>query len=269
MTTIYVDVLFTLNTLVNFLLLSLTARLSGTVFTYGKLIFGAALGGLFSILLFFAPTGVVYGVVYKVLLCCGVVSGAFGRRNLRDFVRLAVIFCLVTFALGGVVFVLSTMGLGSGHMSNGVIYYDISYITLILGGLATYGILSVIMGRGGLCKSAELCQIKLRLNGREIVFSAMYDSGNCLFEPITKKPVILASPSVFLGILPTDITQAEGLRIYAVPYKTVADSGMIYAFAPDGLWIDGAENTQYLIGIAKTEITGKQNTTGIIGGLSC
>ena len=269
MTVIYVDVLFTLNTLVNFLLLSLTARLSGTVFSYGRLILGAALGGLFSILLFFAPNGIAYGVIFKVLLCCGVVSGAFGKRNLRDFCRLAVIFCLVTFALGGVVFVLSTLGLGNGQMSNGVIYYDISYITLIFGSLLTYGILSLIMGHGGLCKTAELCQIKIRLQDKDIAFSAMYDSGNCLFEPVTKKKVILASPSIFQGLLPQDITAAEGLRIYAVPYKTASGSGLIYAFQADGLWVNNVEHTDYLIGIAETEITGKQNTTAIIGGLSC
>ena len=53
MQVIYIDVLFALNLVVNYLLLFLTARFSGLYVGRLRLLGGAALGALFSVLMFF------------------------------------------------------------------------------------------------------------------------------------------------------------------------------------------------------------------------
>ena len=73
MRVVYVDTLFFLNLLVDYLLLLLTARLAGVYRNRKWLAFGAAVGAVFAVLLYFPPIPVLPGLLLRGAVCAATV----------------------------------------------------------------------------------------------------------------------------------------------------------------------------------------------------
>lgn len=74
------------------------------------------------------------------------------------------------------------------------------------------------------------------------------DSGNMLREPVNGLPVIVVILKEICDIVPLNLLFALGLSkendasiVYAIPYKTIMDEGVLYGFRPKGCIINGRE----------------------------
>lgn len=85
--------------------------------------------------------------------------------------------------------------------------------------------------RGLFCRDAYAarCSVQFSCCGQSYAYDALVDTGSALIEPVSGLPVIV-------------VFQPE-LKLCArvpVPAATPCGRGMLYAFVPDGLTIDGA-----------------------------
>ena len=69
--TIYVDVLFLLNMIVDYIVLSSSALISGRETVKRRMLLGAAVGALYSVIIFFPQLQLLNIIIFKIILNCG------------------------------------------------------------------------------------------------------------------------------------------------------------------------------------------------------
>ena len=132
MPVVYIDILFFINFIMDCALLVITGRLSGRDFSVFKILAGGALGGIYSVLIFFAPLSFLNAWLIKLMVSALMVGIPFGFRPIRKLIRFVLNFYLASFLLGGA---LSAIFYFSGRpsvMANGIYYFPLSIFQLIL-----------------------------------------------------------------------------------------------------------------------------------------
>ena len=192
--------------------------------------------------------------VFKLIFAVVMVLCALGGRE-RHRLRTVLVFLGLSFAFSGAIMAVQYE---AGGISLGIM--------LIATGVC-YLIFTTVFRRSttGAMK-CEICEVEVRLNGRETVFFALVDSGNTLTEPLTNRPVIVAEFDAVCDILPeaekglyTDVTRiselSKSVRAVVIPYKTVSGTDMLVGFTPDEVRVSGRVRRDTVIAICKAEIS--------------
>ncbi len=208
---LYVDSLFLVNFVMNLYLLALVNRSAYGTATPGRLLIGAAAGGLGGLLPFMiaapAPVKIALGAAVSTV---GMLLAAFPVRSFRMFMKLLEKLVIYSFFMGGaMLFVIRLM---PGFKK---------YLTGIFGIMGMGGVCFLFMSRTGRKNEDEecLCLAHLICGGRRVTAGALVDSGNSLTEPISRKPVCIVTAGVMESIA-KDLP--EGVR--AVPYHSIGKS---------------------------------------------
>ena len=145
MTVIYVDTLFLLNALVDYLLLLAAARLAGEPLRRWRFALGAALGGGYAVAIFLP------GLEFLAHPLCRLASAALmlmvSYGGSRRLLRQGVLFVALTCAFGGGVVAIGLLG-GTGlSLGNGVFYSALDLKVLLLSAAVCYWVLTVVFQR--------------------------------------------------------------------------------------------------------------------------
>ncbi len=208
--TVYADIAFSLNMVIDYLVLLAGAKLGGGLIRKKRLLTAAIFGGIYAAAALFpklsllkepAMRGVCFALMFLI---------AFGLddRLLRKVICvLAVSFCFAGFVLCAV----HLFGTGLLIMPGGV-YYPVSLSSLLL--LASLGYLIVSLISKGIAKRLDrkIVQMKLCCEGREVAVRALCDTGNTLVDPVSGRSVIVA-----------DTTAAEKLFPFALGREDLSD----------------------------------------------
>ena len=110
----------------------------------------------------------------------------------------------------------------------------------------------------------EFNTVSVSLSGKTVSFRALRDSGNELYDPITNRPVLVCEKEtlhpLFAHTLQTTadpytqfctLNASEGStnRMRLIPCQTVTGDGLLVAFKPDKVTINGIEEP-YLVAFA-------------------
>ena len=251
---IYVDRLFLLNLLADYLLCLVSARLCGLVLRRRRYLFAALFGA------FYAVAALLPGLRLLAswpgaLAAAGVMALlAFGaeRRPLRCglvFLGMAAAFGGAAYALGG--------ALGAAFADGRV---------LLLAFALCYAGVRLLFARQAALPDRARAEVALRVGERESRFMALRDSGNALADPLTGAAVMLVSPhalqaalpeaALFRGADPVSELQAAARipalagRFRLIPYAAVGARGLLPVFRPDGLTVDGREEKELLVAVS-------------------
>ena len=138
----------------------------------------------------------------------------------------------------------------SGMYFNGsVIYFDINILTLVVLTVCCYGFIKLYEKL--FCTRAPVNTVftcTVIFEDKKISLKAFLDTGNNLRDYFADKPVIIADKSIFAGIFPL----TSDMRIYESVEKiryifcdTVGGEGLLPAFSPDDIHIQGADYDFY------------------------
>ena len=108
MTVIYVDTLFLLNAMVDYLLLLASARLAGEPLARLRFLLGAALGGLYAVAIFLPGLSFLARPPCRLAAAVLMVLAAFWKS--RRLLRQVVIFFALSCAFGGGVLAIGLLG---------------------------------------------------------------------------------------------------------------------------------------------------------------
>ena len=236
MPTIYIDLLLLLNGFADCLLLSAVAAVRHLPHKRWRLLLGGAVGAIFSlvILLPALPTAVL--ALCDMLAAAGMVWCAFPFRGWRDTFKSVGLLFLLSAGFSGLSFLLWTFVAPAGFfVFNGVVYYDVSPVFLLLCTLVCYGISRLYEHlHSRAVKPARTLSLIAEHRGQTVPFSAFHDTGFSLCDGFSGSPVILIDRTVAAPLLPADFgAAASGFRL--VPCHTVTGDGLLYAFRPDRL----------------------------------
>ncbi len=242
-TVLYADVLFLINWSMDFLTLYIAAKLTHAKSGMAAKTAASALGAAYGVAAVIWIRNSLLSLTGTVLASALMTRIAFGvPQSRKDFVRQCFVVWGSGSLLGGLMSMVMEMGTPVYTEGEGMPSYSKYFIITFAAAL--------FFVRFFLHKSERRdAAVAVRLNGREISFRGLVDSGNLLREPLSGCPVIIVSYEVFEGEIPEEIRCFKGLnsesageiklKIRLIPQKTVGGSGLLFGFVPDEVKIDG------------------------------
>ncbi len=271
---IYLDVLIAVNLFVTYFLLLSTALLLHQKPKRWRMVLGALAGGASSLIIFLDDLPWLAPVLIKIALGILLVLIAFPWKGKGVFIKTALLFIAVNFLFAGIMmalwFFVSPVDM---YYRNGVVYFNISALTLAVSTVVAYLIVRLI---GWIIdrrvSKNSVCEIILSLDGKEALLTAFQDSGNKLSDPFGGTPVVICQYSAVKDLLPQtlqeyfsgvgELPKVSGewaKRIRIVPYHVVGDNGMMRCFYPDRFQVvtgKKLEEHKVLIGVSRENLSG-------------
>lgn len=209
------------------LILVLAARLAGVRVGWARVAGGALLGCGYAVCAYLPWGRGLLGLLPRTAACAGMTLVlCMGRHvsNWRRTLRAFGFVWLSTLLMGGtgagVMYLLGAAGYGP---------------TAALGTAAVGGGMIVLLTCQRNRKAGSpVCMLSIQMSGRRVRFPAAVDTGNVLVEPLSNLPVIVVEKRALRGM--------EAARPHReVPFASVGGQGVLYAYFPDRVWVDGRE----------------------------
>lgn len=256
---IYVDVLFIINFITDYILLSATSLFARKRLKILNALFSSAMGGLFSALIFFVPMNTASSVLSAFSVSLIMILIAFGKRSFVKILKDTAVLYLVAIMTGGLAY--TVLPRYSHLLGNGILYVDINAYSLLFVFIASVIIIHSATGyiRRQKIKSSYIYEITIEKNGRTITDYAFFDSGNFLTEPISQKGIIVAewksvSP-LFDEEKITDAIVKNPQDFVCIGCKNFSGSTGLYAFFPDKITSSDAGLCEdFLIAVTETPL---------------
>ncbi len=284
MTVVYIDSLFLLNLVVNYLLLLSSARLSGEVICRPRLALGAALGAFYAALIFFPGMGFLLHPLCKLGVAVLMILCAFGGS--RGLVRATLVFFGVSAAFGGGIFAIQLLGGRGLTLKNGIFYSAMDLRLILLSAAACYAVISLVFRRTARHSgpSRELVPTIITLDGRRVALTALVDTGNTLTDPVTNRPVMVAEGEKLLRLFPEGeapapadfrdpVTALERLsaaggrgRYRLLPYQAVGvECGLLLALRMDAVRVGEVDYGGILVAMSPNRLSDGGGYSALIG----
>ncbi|MHB1420463.1 MAG: sigma-E processing peptidase SpoIIGA [Bacillota bacterium] len=257
--TVYLDVVFLINLLMDYAVLWAVGRLGQFKTTFFRLLAGALFGATYSLAVFLPDPGLLLTVVGKVLFSACMVLVCYRWQSLRRFLQAMGYFYMVAFAMGGAV-------LGAIYVLGGVARSGTGGLIFLTGNIRAAWLIAAlvsawILGRWGATfirrnLLSKLFKIPVIIRFGENRFStyALVDTGNQLRDPVSQMPVMIAEYSLIKAIFPPGVQQIFenteepdleeiitalasspwAVRIRMIPFTTIGKKrGMLLGLRPD------------------------------------
>lgn len=279
MTVIYIDVLFLLNLVVDYLLLLTTARITGETISRVRLGLGALLGALYAAAQFLPALGWLARPLCKMAFAVLMVLISFGGS--RRLLRLVLVFFAVSAALCGVVVALQLVGSEGLTLEQGVLYTGFDVRLLLITVIVCYVVMSAVLERaarhGGVRR--DLCTAEVTIGGATLRLTALRDTGNTLTDPVSNRPVMVAEARALRPLLPAQLDPAEPVsslsrlqdetlkkRLRLLPYRAVGvDHGLLLAVRTDRVVIGKRKWDGLLVALSPTPVSDGGGYQALIG----
>lgn len=223
---VYAEYLFLENFITGVLILYFTAQLAGNCHpaksTVWRLAAGGALCGVSGFMLFL-PLNVTLGLLLRCAAAFAITAAALGKR---DLLKKTEIFLIISFLSSGIAMALFLWMQIPAMSGNGIMYVEaVTFLQLICCGIPAMALCSwfIKLVRRHSREKITCGEVELEVGGRSCRMKAYVDTGNCLREPVTGKPVILVDQkgSGRLGFCREEFRE----RYTVIPYKAVGVSG--------------------------------------------
>lgn len=268
MITVYIDVLFIVNFIVNILILEGTSLIMREETKAYKTLMAAGVGALYAVAIFFVDIGTLQGSVLKLLVSVVIVFIGFPYKSGKVFLKILGSFYLVSLIFGGgVIAILSMTNLGmkmGAIYSNGAVYVSLPWQILILSSAVTYFLIAFFsrVRRKNIQKAKIERKLTIYVQNKKIDVAAIIDTGNTLCEPISGSPVIVCEYGLIESILPKGeesilekMVKAK-LKIRMIPFSAVGnENGMMIGFLPDRIEVDNCEAKRCVVGICENKLS--------------
>lgn len=200
--TVYADVLWLINFVLDGVLLWATARFAGVAVRGWRLALAAALGAVYGVGLLFAALAPLYVMPLPLLVPMLMLLVAFGRMRLRRFGWLLLCFFALAALMAGAA--LAVRLLLAGSLAGA----SLGWLVPCVPAAAVPALLSVGYVRRCIRQSGLSVLVSVTLDGRKVQFPCFLDSGNTLRDPVTARPVLIVELAVLLPLLPGDFYAA-------------------------------------------------------------
>lgn len=212
---VYIDSLFLLQFFLNLYLLGLVNRMLYHAASGKRVLGGAVLGAVCSLVPFLLPIKLSYGMLCSFLMSILSMSlFVFRTFRLAQLLKVLEKMLVMTLLLGGMLlFLLKLL-----PDTEGAFWGLIGVLAL---GAVSYTVVGRLMGAGK--ETDSVCQVTLEGHRGKVQIEALIDTGNSLIEPISGKPVAVIEEATFQMLF----GEATPELYRAIPYHSVGKSNGI------------------------------------------
>lgn len=263
--TVYLDVIWMLNLLFDSLLLYLTAIFLKRNIPLWRVFAGGFIGSII-ILLTFTPLSIFSSHPLSKLLCSVfMILTVFGYKRWRFFVRALLTLYLTTFLIGGALIGVHYFIQFDQNLTTSVLLANvqgfgdpIGWLFIIIGFPVAWHFSKVEIENLEMVKIQfdQIVSVSMKINNEKLVFKGLVDSGNQLYDPISKMPVMFVTVKNIIHSIPEPIKmmalESEQIlmgddrvpaewkeRFRIVPCKVVGqEHQLIVALKPDTIIIE-------------------------------
>lgn len=274
MPVVYIDVLFLLNLWIDFLLLSLTARICRVPARRIRLVLGAAAGAALCVLLFLPPLSFWLSLVIRTLGTVLLTVISFRLYSFLMFVKLFTTFSVASAVFSGIATALWYTVAPAGFMVvGGVVYYDAPASLLIVFTAVSYVVILLYERlRRRTAPKNRVYTLEIQENGKQLVCSLLYDSGCTLKEPFSGRPALVIDRLAVETLLPRnwleDAAVARDCGVRFIPFETVGGEGALPAFCPQKMYVTDKKGGRWDVSgsfLAVSDALGHGEYTAICG----
>lgn len=259
---IYVDVLFAVNMLLTYLLLTASVKILRLPQSGLRLLSGALLGGVYSMLIFAPELGVMLSTVVKLFTSITIVCAGMRPRSFRKLLKCTLCFFAVSFAFAGIMYFIETQfSPPLLTMRNGTVYLGLNFITVSACAAVSYAL--VMLFNKYLSKNApqnRIYEVGISVGGLAVSELALLDTGNTLTDAVSGNPVIVVTEELIRPLYPKALrpffsgsfslnSEDAGEwknRIGTVPVSGAFGDGLLPSFRPDYITVSDGNITKRL-----------------------
>lgn len=217
--TVYVDLVFLSNFIIDAALIQATAWTRRVRVKVWRMAAASALGAAYVLVLFMPEAQILFTFFVKTCVSLVMVWIAFGFGSLQHYVRNLAAFYVVHFAAAGTLFAIHYMLLDSVEVLRELAFAQSGGLqfTLQVGlALVIFGIpVSIWLFRAVVATASHSERIKqfqadvaVQIEGRTLRCRGLIDTGNRLYEPLTRTPVMVMHVDCWQGLLPPSWLEA-------------------------------------------------------------
>lgn len=206
--TIYLDVIFIENILMNFIILFATGIALKVNMKQWRLIASSTIGAIYAIITYLSLIQIVTHFFMKILLSIAMIYLAFTPKNIKVMLKQLLMFYLVSFIFGGCAFaLLYFIKPQDVLMKNGVFVGQYPIKIALLSGIVGFIIIQIAFKfiKNKISKRNMFCILKIFMKSKQLEIKALIDSGNLLQDPITNTPVVVVEKDRLYKIFPSEI----------------------------------------------------------------
>lgn len=198
--TVYVDLLFVLNTVINYLLLRAGALIGGSRAPLWRLAAAAAVGGGYAVAAVLPGAQWLQHWFFQFLCAVLMMVTAFGMK--KHTVKQALYFFAMSFAFSGAVLLLIQLVEPDCMFLGGRAYYAVSMSAMLLLAGVCYLLAALVLRGCGTHTGGDIIPVTLLLEDREVSLRALRDTGNTLRDPITGQNVLIVDGELLSELFP-------------------------------------------------------------------
>lgn len=292
---VYPDIVFIINFFIDIILIFLVKKINKKSSSRLRTILAAALGASFAVILCIFPW---MNIILKFVLIYIANSFlmlliAFGRLKLSDLLKQWIVLNLITYFVGGImnsIYYHTDLRMILINVAKGSIYSNVS-VMFVIASICVITIIALIvlwLLRLYQVHRPLIYDVELVLDKQHIWTKGLMDTGNCLYDPIRRKPVMVMENTLMEKLLTPKIKQdmevaksylkgkMDGmplldydlLRFSFIPYRSIGKTGMLLGIRLDKVMIHTEKesicNEKVTVAICDNPLTGGKEDYHII-----
>ncbi len=206
--TIYLDIVFFENVLMNYIIIFTTGVVIKDKLKKFRIFIGSCIGAVYTIVMYLNIIPIYSNFIMKLILSFTIVYIAFKPKSLKKFIKDLTIFYLVSFVFGGCVFALMYfLQPKMAQIRNGVFVGAYPLKIAVIGGIVAFVILQISFKivKTKLTKKDMIYSIEVFIDGKSTNIKGLLDTGNLLKDPISGFPVIVVEHKSLYSVIPKGI----------------------------------------------------------------
>lgn len=290
--TVYLDIIFLENFILNFIILYAVSLVIKEKVSYIKLMIASLIGASYVIIYYLINFQSKWNLIFKIILSVVMVYISFMPKSFKEFIKQITFFYLVSFVFGGASLgVIYMVNAGKISIRNGIIVGNYTLKTIFIGVILAFTIITVAfkLVKNRISKKDLFCNIKIIINQSKINVKAVIDTGNFLKEPITNIPVIVVEKDILRNFVPKEILEnienilggdlkniPENIqneymsKLKVIPFSSLGkQNGMLLGIKADGVVVEIDNEEKYvekvILGIYTKKLSKKDEYNALLG----
>ena len=234
--TIYIDLVFFINFIIDFYILSGVKFLLKLQTKFIRIILGSLIGSL-SLIILFLKISTLYLNILKVLISYLMIITSFGLN--KSFTKMFYLY-IISIILGGSIYLIND---SLGYSVDSFIFINNGYsinliILIIISPIIIYLYIKELLKYKKRINTNY--DVMIKINKKTINVTGFLDTGNKLIDPYLKRPIILLNKKYI---------KIKDNKIIYVPFTSLNNDGLLKCIKPEYILINKKKYTNCLIGI--------------------
>lgn len=269
MTTIYVDVLVSVNILLTYIfLVCVRVFLRYPTNKWGVGI-ASVIGGLSALVVFVPDMNIVASIIYKIFVASLIVSVSFLPKKLFQYLKTLLAFLGITLLFGGAVYAVTIIVNPRKILFvNGTVYFDMSVKYLVGSVFLVYGLFlafDYFLVRS--YAKNKIYDIEIKFRDTRVFTKGFLDTGNNMTDAFSGRPVVVGEIDALsplftyeeLMFLKSSVYEntPDSLigKIRLIPCKTVGESSLLPLFRPDEFKLNGGKTSDVSVALVNKNLS--------------